>query len=100
MAEQDQPPPDSKLTRSKQRIGLDRAVGQIECRGKLVALGARELEAFGRHGSPPRLTALSTRHCADPHPEERETRLSKDEGPAGGLALRDGRLRGLLRVRG
>jgi hypothetical protein len=26
-----------------------------------------------------------------PHPEERGTRVSKDEGPAGGLALRDGR---------
>jgi hypothetical protein len=26
-----------------------------------------------------------------PHPEERGTRVSKDEGPAGGLALRDAR---------
>ncbi len=34
----------------KQRVGLDGAVGQIERGGELLPLGARELEAFGRHG--------------------------------------------------
>ena len=35
----------------EQRVGRDRAVRQIERRRKLLAFGARELEAFGRHGS-------------------------------------------------
>ena len=39
------------------------------------------------------------RESVSPHPEERGTRVSKDAGPAGGLALRDGSLRSLLRVR-
>ncbi len=34
----------------EQRIGRDRAVGQIERGSELMASGARELKAFGRHG--------------------------------------------------
>ena len=37
----------------KQRIGVNLAVGRIECGGELMALRARELEAFSRHGRSP-----------------------------------------------
>ncbi|MDA9491258.1 hypothetical protein XI08_19830 [Bradyrhizobium sp. CCBAU 11361] len=44
-------------------------------------------------------SAAKQSRLSAPHPEERGTRVSKDEGPAGGLALRDARKGALLRVR-
>ena len=37
----------------KQRIGVDRAIGLVQRRGKLMAAFAGELKAFGRHGRSP-----------------------------------------------